>query len=100
MCSSLSRHGANGIGLSRGAAPGHIVLLLGQYSAHNRAMDRRGPLSPAAMLTFAAVARAGGIRHAEAELDSTRSTISRHLAELEAALGGRLIARTTRRFAL
>jgi DNA-binding transcriptional LysR family regulator len=53
----------------------------------------------AAMLAFAAVARAGGIRAAAGSLGVPRSTASRQIAELEDSLGGRLYRRG-RRFAL
>lgn len=49
---------------------------------------------------FAAVARAGGVRRGAEALDLPRSTVSRQLAGLERALGGRLVTRSTRRFAL
>lgn len=57
-------------------------------------------LSPNDMLVFAAVARAGGIRRAAASLGMPRSSVSRQLAQLEQALEGRLVTRTSRRFAL
>jgi DNA-binding transcriptional LysR family regulator len=52
------------------------------------------------LVTFAAVARSGGIRRGAEVLGVPRSTVSRQLAALERALGGKLVARTTRRFAL
>ena len=52
------------------------------------------------LVVFAAVARAGGIRRAAELLAIPRSTVSRQLAELERALGGRLVTRSTRRFTL
>jgi DNA-binding transcriptional LysR family regulator len=52
------------------------------------------------LVTFAAVARTGGIRRAAEALAVPRSTVSRQLAALERALGGKLVARSTRRFAL
>lgn len=57
-------------------------------------------LDPQDMLTFAAIARAGGIRGATAGLGAPRSTVSRRLAQLEAAVGAPLVVRTSRRFAL
>lgn len=57
-------------------------------------------LDPQAMLVFAAIARAGGVRGAAAALGVPRSTVSRRLAELEAAIGAQLVVRTGRRFAL
>jgi DNA-binding transcriptional LysR family regulator len=52
------------------------------------------------LVTFAAVARAGGIRRGAEALAVPRSTVSRQLAALERAIGGRLVTRSTRRFAL
>jgi DNA-binding transcriptional LysR family regulator len=57
-------------------------------------------LSPNDMLIFSAVAREGGIRHGATALGMPRSTVSRQLTQLETLLGGRLVARSTRRFAL
>lgn len=57
-------------------------------------------LSPNDLLVFGAVARAGGIRSAAALLGMPRSSVSRQLARLERALEGRLVTRTSRRFAL
>jgi DNA-binding transcriptional LysR family regulator len=53
-----------------------------------------------AIRTFVAVAEAGGIRQAAQRLGSTKSSVSRQLAELEEQLGARLVLRTTRAFAL
>ena len=61
---------------------------------------RMPDLDPQAMLVFAALARAGGVRSAAATLAVPRSTISRRLAQLEEALGAPLVVRTARRFAL
>lgn len=52
------------------------------------------------MLTFAAIARAGGVRGAASALGTPRSTVSRRLARLEEAVGAPLVVRTSRRFAL
>jgi len=49
---------------------------------------------------FAALARAGGVRGAGRELGMPRSTVSRKLAELEAAVAMPLVVRTARRFEL
>ena len=66
-----------------------------------RGVPRGGArLSPDDMLTFAAVARAGGVRSGATALGMPRSTVSRQLAALERTLGARLVARSTRRFAL
>lgn len=53
-----------------------------------------------AMLVFAMLARAGGVRGGARALGMPRSTVSRKLAELEAAVGAPLVVRTARRFAL
>ena len=63
-------------------------------------MRRRPDLDPDAMLAFAALARAGGVRGAARELGTPRSTLSRKLVELEAQVGAALVVRTARRFAL
>lgn len=52
------------------------------------------------MLVFGALARAGGVRGAARSLGVPRSTLSRRLAELESQVGGPLVVRTARRFAL
>ncbi|MBS2016258.1 MAG: LysR family transcriptional regulator [Deltaproteobacteria bacterium] len=57
-------------------------------------------LDPGAMLVFAALARAGGVRGAARTLGLPRSTLSRRLAELESQVGGALVVRTARRFSL
>jgi DNA-binding transcriptional LysR family regulator len=57
-------------------------------------------LDPQAMLVFAALARAGGVRSAAAVLGVPRSTVSRRLTQLEETLGAPLVVRTARRFAL
>ncbi len=62
------------------------------------ARGRLPAVSPDDMLVFAAVARAGGIRRAAADLGIPRSTTSRQVERLERALGGLLVNRTTRRF--
>jgi DNA-binding transcriptional LysR family regulator len=60
----------------------------------------RSTLAPAEMLTFAAVAREGGVRAGALALGIPRSTVSRQLAQLEKQLEGRLVSRSTRKFAL
>jgi DNA-binding transcriptional LysR family regulator len=57
-------------------------------------------LDPGAMLVFAALARAGGIRGGAALLGVPRSTVSRRLVELETQAGSPLVIRTARRFVL
>ncbi len=52
------------------------------------------------MQAFVAVARAGGFSAAARELGLPTPTVSRRVAELEAALGARLFERTTRQVAL
>ena len=69
-------------------------------SARTRSRSARPKVSPDDMLTFAAVARAGGVRSGAVALGIPRSTVSRQLATLEEKLGARLISRSTRRFSL
>jgi DNA-binding transcriptional LysR family regulator len=59
-----------------------------------------GTLDPETLRVFAALARAGGVRGAGRELGMPRSTVSRKLAELEAAVAMPLVVRTARRFEL
>lgn len=61
---------------------------------------RRRGLQAEALLAFAAVARAGGIRGAAARLGVPRSTLSRRLILLEKEIGAPLVVRTARRFSL
>jgi DNA-binding transcriptional LysR family regulator len=61
---------------------------------------KRREIDPSAMVFFAAIARAGGVRGAVAGLGVPRSTISRRLAALERQVGAPLVVRTARRFAL
>jgi DNA-binding transcriptional LysR family regulator len=63
-------------------------------------MKRRSLVDPQAMVLFATLARAGGIRSAARELDVPRSTLSRKLSELEHQVGAPLVVRTARRFTL
>ena len=49
------------------------------------------------LLVFARVVDCGGISQAAAELQLSRSAVSRRLAELETRIGARLLARSTRR---
>src|SRR4051794_38163320 len=64
------------------------------------AADAPASLSPEDMLVFSVVAQEGGIRRGALALRTPRSTVSRRIAELERALGGRVLHRSTRRFAL
>lgn len=57
-------------------------------------------VSPADMLLFAAVARAGSFTQAARSLGITKQTASERLAKLEERLGVRLLERTTRRLRL
>jgi len=57
-------------------------------------------LDPAAMLVFAALSRAGGVRGAAAMLGVPRSTVSRRLAALEGQVVAPLVVRTAGRCAL
>ena len=61
-------------------------------------MDNLDQLKP--MGIFAAVAEAGGFTAAARRLGLTKAQVSRHVAELERALGLRLLTRTTRRVEL
>ena len=61
---------------------------------------QRPEIDPSALLFFARVARAGGIRRAVASVGAPRSTVSRRLVELERQVGAPLVVRTSRRFAL
>jgi DNA-binding transcriptional LysR family regulator len=53
-----------------------------------------------AMRVFCAIVEAQGFSAAAERLDSTHSSVSRQLKNLEAALGVQLLNRTTRRFSL
>ncbi len=53
-----------------------------------------------AMATLLAVVRAGSLSGASRELRTPIATVSRHISELEARLGTRLLTRTTRNVAL
>jgi DNA-binding transcriptional LysR family regulator len=57
-------------------------------------------LSPDALLLFAAVAERGGISAAARALGRPKSSVSRELAQLEAAAGARLVQRTSRALSL
>jgi DNA-binding transcriptional LysR family regulator len=63
-------------------------------------MGRLPRLDPEAMLVFAALSRASGVRAAADLLGMPRSTVSRRLAELEQQVGAPLVVRTARRFIL
>jgi len=52
------------------------------------------------MILFAAIVEQGGLARAAERLNMPKATVSRRLANLEAALGQRLLLRTTRRLAL
>jgi DNA-binding transcriptional LysR family regulator len=81
-------------------APPKLTSLELPEPSRTRRARRVGALSPDDMLIFAAVVREGGVRRGAAALNVPRSTVSRQLAELERALGGKLITRSTRRFEL
>lgn len=82
------------------SVPSKVVELDFGGTPRRKRARRRGPLSPNDMLTFAAVARAGGVRNGALVLGVPRSTVSRQLAALEKVLGARLVARSTRQFSL
>ena len=52
------------------------------------------------MILFAAIVEQGGLARAAERLHMPKATVSRRLANLEAALSQRLLLRTTRRLAL
>lgn len=52
------------------------------------------------MILFAAIVEQGGLARAAERLDMPKATVSRRLANLEAAIGQRLLLRTTHRLAL
>lgn len=57
-------------------------------------------LDPAWLRSFTAIARAGSITRAAQQVHRTQSAVSTHLQQLEAALGTRLVERSTRALAL
>ena len=57
-------------------------------------------LDPAWLRSFWAIARAGSITRAAQQVHRTQSAVSTHLQQLEAALGARLVERSTRALAL
>jgi DNA-binding transcriptional LysR family regulator len=88
------------VGLRATADKAHRLDVVSR-SRDNRQMPKPGARFTASdLVMFGAVARAGGIRRAAELLGVPRSTVSRQLAALERALGGRLVTRSTRRFAL
>ena len=64
------------------------------------ARAKKANIEPVQMLVFAALARTAGVRSAAAALGVPRSTVSRRLAQLEAAIGAPLVVRNARRFML
>src|SRR5262247_3486583 len=59
-----------------------------------------GDLDPAWLRSFAAIAQAGSVTRAAQQVHRTQSAVSTHLQQLEAALGARLVERTTRALSL
>jgi DNA-binding transcriptional LysR family regulator len=57
-------------------------------------------LDPAWLRSFAAIARAGSVTRAAQQVHRTQSAVSTHLQNLEAAVGARLVERSTRALAL
>lgn len=57
-------------------------------------------LDPAWLRSFAAIARAGSVTRAAQQVHRTQSAVSTHLQHLEAAVGARLVERSTRTLAL
>jgi DNA-binding transcriptional LysR family regulator len=66
----------------------------------SRRPKRGAPLSVDDLLLFSALARARGVRLAAQQLGVPRSTVSRRLDQLERSVGGRLVNRGSREFAL
>ena len=57
-------------------------------------------LDPAWLRSFVAIAQAGSVTRAAQQVHRTQSAVSTHLQQLEAAVGARLVERTTRALAL
>jgi len=57
-------------------------------------------LDPAWLRSFVAIARAGSVTRAAQQVHRTQSAVSTHLQHLEAAVGARLVERSTRALAL
>jgi len=57
-------------------------------------------LDPAWLRSFAAIARTGSVTRAAQQVHRTQSAVSTHLQHLEAAVGARLVERSTRALAL
>lgn len=57
-------------------------------------------LDPAWLRSFAAIAHAGSVTRAAQQVHRTQSAVSTHLQQLEAAVGARLVERTTRSLSL
>jgi len=57
-------------------------------------------LDPLWLRSFAAIARAGSVTRAAQQVHRTQSAVSTHLQHLEAAVGARLVERSTRALAL
>jgi DNA-binding transcriptional LysR family regulator len=63
-------------------------------------MAKHETFDPQLLAVFAAVARARGVSRAADQLGLSKSVVSRSIARLEAALGARLLVRTTRMVSL
>lgn len=57
-------------------------------------------LDPSWLRSFVAIAQAGSVKRAAQQVHRTQSAVSTHLQQLEAAVGTRLVERTTRALAL
>jgi DNA-binding transcriptional LysR family regulator len=57
-------------------------------------------LDPSWLRSFVAIAQAGSVTRAAQQVHRTQSAVSTHLQQLEAAVGARLVERTTRSLAL
>jgi len=65
-----------------------------------RSRPKRVEIEPAQLLAFAALVRSGGVRAAATALGVPRSTVSRRLQQLEAAVGAPLTVRGARQLTL
>lgn len=90
--------------LLRGGQSRTRVCLLTIGSIYNRlfhmANNAELPLEMTRLLHFVRVVEDGGFTGAARSLGATKSTVSRHVADLEARLGLKLLARTTRTISL
>ncbi len=91
---TLARSGINTLRRDSTVAENAIIMQL-RRRERQTAMDRLQSL-----VAFAKVVESGSFARAAERLDVSVSAVSRHVAELEAHLGVRLLNRTTRRLSL